>query len=120
MTRGFNRPFPKSGPSFPQDDGSSEERQLDLDHYRKHAAELGLPFLEHLYYDRHKSGFHGDNLEAEFGRMMFDIQNGDVLFQRREGRDQHSEDRTGAFRTAHEPSTRGTLKRPAARFGDAA
>jgi hypothetical protein len=47
--------------ALPQDDGSSEERQLDLDHYRKHAAELGLPFLEHLYYDRHKSGFHGDN-----------------------------------------------------------
>ena len=64
--------------ALPQDDGSSEERQLDLNHYRKHAAELGLPFLEHLYYDRHKSGFHGDNLEAEFGRMMFDIQNGDI------------------------------------------
>src|SRR3954447_4063432 len=27
-----------------------------------------------------------------------DIQNRDVLFQRREGRDEHSEDRTGAFR----------------------
>lgn len=64
--------------SLPQDDGSSEERQLDMNYYRARAEHLALPLVEHPYYDRHKSGYHGDNLEAEFGRMKFDIENGDI------------------------------------------
>lgn len=64
--------------SLPQDDGSSEERQLDMDYYRGQADHFGLPLVENPYYDRHKSGFHGDNLEAEFGRMKFDIENGEL------------------------------------------
>ena len=55
---------------------SSEERQLDLEHYRKRAAELGLPFREVPYFDDAKSGFYGDNLEAELGKIFRDIRSG--------------------------------------------
>jgi hypothetical protein len=44
---------------------SSEQRQLDLEHYRRRAAEFGLPFREVPYFDDAKSGFYGDNLEAD-------------------------------------------------------
>jgi hypothetical protein len=35
---------------------------------------LGAEFVEVPYIDRGKSGFHGDNLEAELGRIKADIQ----------------------------------------------
>jgi DNA invertase Pin-like site-specific DNA recombinase len=65
-----------------QTDGSSKERQLDMDAYRRRASklaeELGEPieFVEKAYYDDAKSGFYGDNLEAELGRMFADIRSG--------------------------------------------
>ena len=56
--------------------GSSEERQIDLDRHRKRATELGAELVEVPYIDRGKSGFHGDHLEAELGRIKSDIQSG--------------------------------------------
>jgi hypothetical protein len=56
--------------------GSSEERQVDLDRHRKRATELGVELVEVPYIDRGKSGFHGDHLEAELGRIKSDIQSG--------------------------------------------
>src|ERR1041384_2541159 len=55
---------------------SSEERQLDFAHYKHRATELGLPFREVPYFDDAKSGFYGDNLEAELGKIFRDIQTG--------------------------------------------
>src|SRR6476659_799828 len=55
---------------------SSEERQLDIEHYRGRAVELGLPFREVPYFDDAKSGFYGDNLEAELGQIFHDIKSG--------------------------------------------
>ena len=54
---------------------SSIERQIgsNLEHYRKRAQEIGLHFVERPYFDDAKSGFHGDNLEAELGRIFADI-----------------------------------------------
>jgi hypothetical protein len=42
---------------------SSVERQMDIEHYRGRADELGLPIVE-VKFDDAKSGFKGDNLEA--------------------------------------------------------
>jgi hypothetical protein len=55
---------------------SSEERQLDIEHYRGRAVELGLRFREVPYFDDAKSGFFGDNLEAELGKIFDDVQTG--------------------------------------------
>ena len=55
---------------------SSVERQMDMDHYRRRADELGLPFVEVPYFDDDKSGFKGDNLEAELGKIFRDIGSG--------------------------------------------
>src|SRR3954468_23304417 len=55
---------------------SSEERQLDLEHYRKLASELNLSFIDKPYFDDAKSGYHGKNLEAELGRIFADIRSG--------------------------------------------
>jgi Recombinase len=55
---------------------SSEERQLDFAHYKQRATELGLPFREVPYFDDAKSGFYGDNLEAELGKIFRDIKSG--------------------------------------------
>src|SRR5512135_276679 len=55
---------------------SSVERQMDMEHYRRRADELGLPFVEVPYFDDAKSGFHGDNLEAELGKIFADIKSG--------------------------------------------
>ena len=60
----------------PQKNGSSEERQWNIEKHRKRAAELGATFLEVPYIDRGKSGFHGDNLAAALGRIKTDIQSG--------------------------------------------
>ncbi len=57
---------------------SSVERQTDLDHYRKRAEELGLPFVEVAFFDDAKSGYHGDNLEAELGKIFTDIRSGRI------------------------------------------
>jgi hypothetical protein len=67
-----------------QTDGSSKERQLDMGYYRGRVAELerqlGEPIVlfEKPYYDNAKSGFYGDNLEAELGRMFADIRSGEI------------------------------------------
>jgi DNA invertase Pin-like site-specific DNA recombinase len=58
--------------------GSSEERQWDIERHRKRAIELAATLVEIPYVDRGKSGFHGDNLEAELGRIKFDIQSGAI------------------------------------------
>src|SRR3954467_2478562 len=55
---------------------SSVERQMDMDHYRRRADELSLSFVEVPYFDDAKSGFKGDNLEAELGRVFRDIKSG--------------------------------------------
>jgi hypothetical protein len=55
---------------------SSVERQMDMDHYRAQAAVYGLPFREIPYFDNAKSGYHGDNLEAELGKIFADIKSG--------------------------------------------
>ena len=57
---------------------SSVERQVGsrIEHYRNRAKELGLPFVERPYFDDAKSGFHGDNLEAELGKIFADIKSG--------------------------------------------
>jgi hypothetical protein len=60
----------------PQQYGSSEERQIDLDTHRRRAAELSAELVEVPYIDRGKSGFHGEHLEAELGRIKADIQSG--------------------------------------------
>src|SRR5690348_14711390 len=57
---------------------SSEERQLDLEHYWTRAAEFGLPFRKVPYFDDAKSGFYGDNLEAELGKIFRDIRSGAI------------------------------------------
>src|SRR5437660_1295688 len=59
-----------------QKGNSSEERQMDMEHYRKRAEELGLPFQEIAYFDDAESGFFGDNLEAELGKIFADIKSG--------------------------------------------
>ena len=67
-----------------QTDGSSKERQLDMGYYRGRVAELGrqlgepIELVEKPYYDAAKSGFYGDNLEAELGRMFADIRSGEI------------------------------------------
>jgi hypothetical protein len=57
---------------------SSVERQIDanVEHYRNRAKEIGLPLVERPYFDDAKSGFHGDNLEAELGKIFADIKSG--------------------------------------------
>src|ERR1051326_6336097 len=57
---------------------SSVERQVDtaVEHYRARAKELGLPFVEMPFFDDAKSGYHGDNLEAELGKIFADIKSG--------------------------------------------
>jgi hypothetical protein len=67
-----------------QQSGSSEERQWDIERHRKRTAELEavlgekIEFVEVPYVDRGKSGFHGDNLEADLGRIKADIQSGTI------------------------------------------
>jgi Recombinase len=64
--------------------GSSEERQWDIERHRERAAELEaklgekIELVEVPYVDRAESGFHGDNLEAELGRIKADIQSGAI------------------------------------------
>src|ERR1043166_1379756 len=64
--------------------GSSRQRQTDLTKHRKRVAELSaeldseIELVEAPYYDAGKSGFHGDNLKAELGRMKDDIQAGRI------------------------------------------
>jgi hypothetical protein len=55
---------------------SSVERQMDIEHYRQRADRLGLPFVEVAFFDDAKSGFKGDNLEAELGKIFADIRSG--------------------------------------------
>jgi hypothetical protein len=55
---------------------SSEERQLDMGWHRQEADRLGAELVEIPYIDREKSGFYGDNLEAELGKVYADIKNG--------------------------------------------
>jgi Recombinase len=64
---------------------SSEERQLDMNWHRAEAERLGADLVEIPYMDRAKSGFHGDHLEAELGKVLADIkigviQPGDCLY----------------------------------------
>src|SRR5205809_43699 len=66
-----------SGPE--QGKGSSEERQLDMEEHRKRAEELGAELVEIPYIDRGKSGFYGDNLEAELGRIKAEIESGVIV-----------------------------------------
>jgi hypothetical protein len=69
---------------------SSVERQMDMDHYRKRAVELGLPFREVPYFDDAKSGFYGDNLEAELGKIFGDIRSGRLTSGSVIGTESHS------------------------------
>jgi hypothetical protein len=58
---------------------SSVERQVgssSIEHYRNRAKELRLPFVEKPYFDEAASGYHGDNLEAELGKIFKDIRSG--------------------------------------------
>jgi hypothetical protein len=55
---------------------SSVERQMDIEHYRTQAAKYGLPFVEVPFFDDAKSGYHGDDLEAELGKIFVDIKSG--------------------------------------------
>ncbi|HZT86983.1 MAG TPA: recombinase family protein [Stellaceae bacterium] len=57
---------------------SSVERQMDMDYYHGRADELGLPFVEIPFFDDAKSGYHGDNLEAELGKIFGDIRSGRI------------------------------------------
>lgn len=57
---------------------SSVERQMDIEHYRAQAAKFDLPFVEVPFFDDAKSGYHGDNLEAELGKIFADIRSGDL------------------------------------------
>jgi hypothetical protein len=61
-----------------QSDGTSEERQVDLDEQQHAATELGCDFNELPYYDRGLSGFYGDNLEGDLGRIKDDIESGKI------------------------------------------
>ena len=53
-----------------QAEGSSEERQVNMDWHRKEAERLGADLVEVPYIDRGKSGFYGDHLEGAFGERM--------------------------------------------------
>ncbi len=66
-----------SGPE--QGKGSSEERQSDMERHRQRAEELGAELVEIPYIDRGKSGFYGDNLEAELGRIKAKIESGIIV-----------------------------------------
>ena len=66
-----------SGPE--QGKGSSEERQSDMERHRQRAEELGAELVEIPYIDRGKSGFYGDNLEAELGRIKSEIEAGIIV-----------------------------------------
>jgi len=77
-----------SGPE--QGKGSSEERQSDMERHRQRAEELGAELVEIPYIDRGKSGFYGDNLEAELGRIKAKIESGIVVRGGRPRVDSHS------------------------------
>lgn len=62
-----------------QHDGSSEERQLDMEWHRQEAERLGADVVEVPYVDRAASGFYGDHLEAELGKVLADIKSGVIL-----------------------------------------
>jgi hypothetical protein len=66
-------------PGPEQGKGSSEERQLDMEQHRQRAEELGAELVEIPYIDRGKSGFYGDNLEAELGRIKAEIESGIIV-----------------------------------------
>jgi hypothetical protein len=61
-----------------QNYGSSEERQIDIDEHMQAAAELSCEFNELPYYDHGLSGFYGDNLEGDLGRIKDDIARGAI------------------------------------------
>jgi recombinase len=47
-----------------------------MDWHRQEAERLGAELVEVPYMDRAKSGFYGDHLEAELGKVLADIQGG--------------------------------------------
>jgi len=57
-----------------QDKGTSKQRQLEG--FQAFLRASGLPRAKKDYFDEGVSGFTGEQLEAEFGQMMKDIQNG--------------------------------------------
>jgi hypothetical protein len=61
-----------------QFDGSSMERQTDMEAHRRRAEELGAELVEVPYIDR-GSGFYGDNLEAALGRIKAEIEAGIIV-----------------------------------------
>jgi Resolvase, N terminal domain/Recombinase len=61
--------------SMPQEDGSSEERQIEG--RRARAAALGADFVD-VYIDRGKSGYYAHHLDGDLGRMIEDVRSGKI------------------------------------------
>src|SRR4051812_2138794 len=62
--------------SKPQERGDSERRQIEG--AKKYAAKHGLTVVG-IYFDEGVSGKSGANLENEFGRLLADAQDGEIL-----------------------------------------
>ena len=79
MRKAKYRVYARHSGGHAQFDGSSTERQTDMEVHRRRAEELGAELVDVAYIDRGKSGFYGDNLEAELGRIKAEIESGIIV-----------------------------------------